>query len=469
MPAQMLHSVFNSHLNDTQHPEYMNTTSLIEQHELPQVSEKFLHHVWKFGWFASSHLTTESGQKIAILHPGTHNHNAGPDFMNARIRIDDTLWWGNVEIHLRASDWRRHNHDNDSNYKNVILHVVLENDEAIFLNTPGDLQVLDLSNCLDWKIWDAHRKWIHQYRWIPCESVIKNAESPHWFMTKDRLLIERLHERVEGIFRTIEQTSGDWSQVALIELCKGFGFKSNSLAMEMLASSVPYKIIARHGSDPLQIEALLFGQAGLLSEEPEDEYERKLHREYELLRKKYSLLPLSKSIWNFGKIRPANSPIVRLSQLAIILSRTHHLVSSMLHLESEALQNLFKVEAHPYWQMHTKFGIQLAKKRTTQLGKNSINQLMVNVVTRLRFAHGKYHNNLTMIDDALALLQTIAPEDNGILREWQQLGVTSAHAGDSQALIQLYSVYCTHEKCIDCPIGISLLKKETHETHTQFA
>lgn len=445
----------------------METIHSITTERLPKVSEKFLHHVWKFGWFSTENLRTDTGQKIEILHPGVHNHNAGPDFMNARVRIDETLWWGNVEIHIRASDWHRHNHQTDSNYKNVILHVVLYNDAAIYLNTPGDLQVLDLSQCLNWDIWKRHRQWIENYRWIPCESVIHQTDSVHRYMAADRLLLERLHERVEGIFETLERTGGDWSQVAFIELCKAFGFKSNSLAMEMLANSIPYTTLARHSSDLLQVEALLFGQAGLLQSETPDDYERQLRTEYEILKTKHNLLPLSPCIWNFGKVRPSNSPLLRLAQLAGVINRASHLASSLLHLEEPELSRLLSVETNPYWQYHKRFGSLRKKEMSTTPGKKSVHQIILNVAVRLRFAHGKYYNNESIITDALNLLHSLPAEQNLIIEEWEKLGIISEHAGDSQALIQLYSVYCAHEKCIDCPIGISLLQNETHETHTQ--
>lgn len=437
--------------------------------QLSKVSEKFLHHVWKFGWFSSTDLRTNTGQKIEILHPGIHNHNAGPDFMNARIRIDETLWWGNVEIHIRASDWHKHQHEGDENYKNVILHVVLHNDTSIYINTPGDLQVLDLSQCLDWNLWEMHQKWLHNYHWIPCESVINQSESAYWIMAKDRLLIERLHERIEGIFESLERNHGDWSQVAFIELCKGFGFKSNSLAMEILAQSIPYKVISRHSSDLLQMEALLFGQSGLLQSEKPDEYEHKLQQEYSLLKAKYNLVPLSAHIWNFGKLRPSNSPLIRLAQLAHVISRAQHLASSLLHLEQPHLIEFISGDAHPYWEMHKQFGVKRKKPLQTAMGQNSIYCILINTVARLRFAHGKYYNNLSMMTDALSLLQNTPSEKNSVHANWQKLGIQSDHAGDSQALLQLYSVYCTQEKCIECPIGIKLLHKETHETHSQLA
>ena len=444
----------------------METTSFIAPTIHPKLSEKFLHHVWKFGWFNSKNLTTVTGQEIEILHAGLHNHNAGPDFMNARIRMDDTIWWGNVEIHIRASDWHRHNHQSDDNYKNVILHVVLFNDTSIYLHNPGDLQVLDLSQCLDWNIWEAHQQWLNNYRWIPCESVIHKAERAYWCMAIDRLLIERLQDRVEYLFKTLERTGGNWSQVAFVELCKAFGFKSNSLPMEMLANSIPYSVMLRHSSDPLQLEAILFGQAGMLQGEMPDEYGTRLRDEYAILKLKHDLTPLSKSIWNFGKVRPSNSPMLRIAQLASVLSRTKHLASSLLNLEEPELATLLAAQTHPYWETHKQFGIRRKKPLQTSMGKMSTEQLIINVAARLRFAHGKHHNNVTVMTDALDLLHSIPSEQNKVIHNWNKLGIKSDDAGDSQALIQLYSVYCSQERCIECPIGISLLNTPTHEAHS---
>ncbi len=444
----------------------METTSFTAPTIQPKLSEKFLHHVWKFGWFNSKSLTTVTGQEIEILHAGLHNHNAGPDFMNARIRMGDTIWWGNVEIHIRASDWYKHNHQSDDNYKNVILHVVLFNDTSIYLHNPGDLQVLDLSQCLDWNIWEAHQEWLNNYRWIPCESAIHKAERAYWCMAIDRLLIERLQDRVEYLFKTLERTGGNWSQVAFVELCKAFGFKSNSLPMEMLANSIPYSIILRHSSDPLQLEALLFGQAGMLQGEMLDDYGMRLRDEYSILKLKHDLTPLSKSIWNFGKVRPSNSPMLRIAQLASVLSRTCQLASSLLNLQEPELGTLFAAQTHPYWETHKQFGIRRKKPLQTSMGKMSTEQLIINVAARLRFAHGKYHNNVTVMTDALDLLHSIPSEQNQVIRNWNKLGIKSDDAGDSQALIQLYSVYCSQERCIECPIGISLLNTPTHETHS---
>jgi Protein of unknown function (DUF2851) len=436
---------------------------------MTKISEAFLHHVWKFRWFNGGPLKTHQGQALEILHPGFHNHHGGPDFMNARIRIDDTLWCGNVEIHVHASDWHRHNHQDDDHYKNIILHVVLYNDADIFLHVPGDLPVLNLSNAMNISIWDAHRKWLSSYEWIPCEKKIHNLDPIIWLNTSDRLQLERAEERVSAILDSLKRHAGDWTQVAFSELCKSFGFKSNSLPMEMLASSIPFSVIARHQSDPLQLDALLFGQAGLLPNEACDDYSSSLINEYRILQPKYSLTTLSSSIWNFGKVRPTNSPLLRIAQLSAALSKSNHLVSSLIHLPPYELTAWLKISPHPYWKRHKNFGMLRKTPLETSLGKASAEQVIINVACRLRFAFGKYHNDQRMMESALAILHALSPEINSITSKWAAKKIRCEHAGDSQAMIQLYSVYCTRERCFECPMGISLLQKETHETNSQLA
>jgi hypothetical protein len=444
------------------------TTSILPlKSEALEMSENFLHQIWKFGWFKSNQLKTSSQQSVRIVHPGLHNHHAGPDFLNARIHIGDTLWWGNVELHIRASDWHRHNHQDDTNYKNVILHVVLHNDAEIFLHTPGDLPVLELTDYLHLELWKTHKQWTRQYSWIPCESVTQSIEPLVLQSTIDRMLIERMQLRVEDILKSLEKNGGNWSQVAFKELCKAFGFKSNSLAMEMLANSIPISVIARHKSDPFQLEALLFGQAGLLQNEKPDEYEMRLRREYDFLRKKHQLETLPTTIWNFGKVRPANSPLLRLAQLSSALAESEHLVSSLLNLDLKSLRTWLRSETNPYWQNHYRFGRTRKTPIQTTIAAASANQIIINVACRLRFAFGHYHHDANMMDAALSMLQVLPAEKNAVTQNWINLGRHCEHASDSQALIQLYSVYCTHEKCIECPIGVALLpKNKPHETNT---
>lgn len=448
-PTRQIH--FNKHLNCETRCSKKHTTMV-------KISEAFLHHAWKFNWLEKKPLSTHNGKSLEIIHPGNHNHHGGPDFLNARLRIDGTLWWGNVEIHIHGSDWNKHNHQEDSNYKNVILHVVLHNDTEIFHHTPGDLPILDLSTCLNISIWDAHQKWLNNYRWIPCESVIQQIEPILWHNASDRMLIERMEQRVTSIVASLDSHGGDWSQIAFIELCKAFGFKSNSLPMEMLANSTPYTAIARHRSDPLQVEAMLFGQAGLLSSNSKDEYENRLMKEYAILQQKYNLTPTEATIWNFGKVRPHNNPILRLAQLAGAINKSEHLVSSLLYLDSAALLAWLRSETHPYWETNKHFGQNRSKHMDTTMGIPSAQQLIINVACRLRFAFGKHHNDMRMIDNALSLMHSLTAEQNSITQKWGSAGIPCEHAGDSQALIQLYSVYCTQERCFECPLGISLLQ-----------
>jgi len=415
-----------------------------------KISEAFLHHVWKLQWFNTTHLKTNRGETLEIIHPGTHNHHAGPDFLNARIRIDDTLWWGNVEIHVHASDWLRHNHQDDDKYKNIILHVVLYNDTEIFLHVPGDLPLFNLSNAMNNSIWETYHAWLNNYHWIPCEKTIHSIEPIIWHNSSDRLQLDRLEERVKRIIDRLKRNSGDWTQVAFMELCMSFGFKSNTLAMEMLSSSIPFPLIARHQSDPLQIDALLFGQAGLLPAHAHDDYTRALVNEYTILKHKHALRSLSPTIWNFGKVRPANSPVLRIAQLSAVLSQSNHLVSSLLHLQHHELLAWLKGTTHPYWKLHKNFGMKRSAALETSLGKASTEQIIINVACKIRFAFGKYHNDYRMMENALRLLHSLSPEHNSITAKWASMNIR-----------------CENARCFKCPMGISLLQKQNHETHSQ--
>ena len=427
------------------------------QHKMTNISEAFLHHIWKFQQFSGVGLTTATGLPIEVIHPGIHNHHGGPDFMNAQLRIDGTLWCGHVEIHVRSSDWHRHGHIGDEHYHNVILHVVIENDRDVYLQQPDDLPVLELKNYIEWNFWEQYRQWLSDCKWIPCEQQCAFVDSLTWSAWKDRLLIERLEQRVEHIIIELERTKGNWAQIIFRELCRAFGFKSNAQAMELLAESIPFHVISRHHSDPLQIEALLFGQAGMLKPVAADHYPQALAREYFILQHKYGLQPLQRSVWNYGKVRPTNTPAIRIAQLAAVLCASDHLASTLFHSNTEQLQTWLRQEINPYWTNHHDFDRTTARSSKNTLGKKSIDTIIINAACKLQFAFGKFHNDERMMDKALQNLERLEPEVNAIVMNWRQLGIEQKHAGDSQALIQLYNVYCTNESCLSCAIGHKVL------------
>ncbi len=433
------------------------------------MTEDYLHYTWQYRLYNKAELTTTNGQQLIVIQPGIHNHHGGPDFSNARLKIGDQFWSGHVEIHLKSSDWHRHGHTDDVHYKNVILHVVYHNDAEIYLHQPGDLPVFELSSYLIGNQWERYRQWLQNKFWIPCQPVISDVDQLTWTSWKDRLLIERLEQKSAAFMVQFKSTGGDWSEVFYRKLSRNFGFKVNADAMERLAETLPQSVLARHKSDPFQIEALLFGQAGLLQEIFTDEYPRDLQKEFRFLCHKYDLHEMNTAEWNFGKLRPPNFPTIRIAQFAALICHSEHLFTTILEENSPRnILQLFKAEPHEYWQNHYRFDAQSSddvklksnSSRTKKPGTDSINNIMINTVAVALFSYGKYHNDQTQIDKALKIFEICTAEDNNILANWAKLGVKCHHAGDSQSLLQLFNVYCSARKCLQCQIGLKLLKNE---------
>lgn len=429
------------------------------------MTEDFLHYVWKFRLFNKAELLTTTGEKLVVLHPGTHNFHGGPDFMNARIRIGDQLWAGHIEIHHKAGEWHQHKHTHDVHYKNVILHVVYKNDCDIFLHQPGDLPVFDISSYMRIDQWSHYEKWLKSKTWIPCEPQISAVDQLTWTSWKDRLIIERLEQKSDQVLAQLAKTGGDWNEAFYRLLARNFGFKVNSDAMELLAQSLPQTILGKHKSDPFQIEAMLFGQAGMLNEIFADEYPFELRKEYVFLQQKYALKMMNAAAWNFGRLRPSNFPTIRIAQFAALICKSEHLFSTLLETESpEDVRELFETEAHYYWNSHFRFdavskGEEIKKeKNARRLGQYSLENILVNTVAVILFAFGRNRNEEKYIDRALRILEICEAEKNAITENWFRLGVESRQGQDSQALIQLYNRYCSGKKCLDCMVGLKLIK-----------
>ncbi|MCC6601544.1 MAG: DUF2851 family protein, partial [Crocinitomicaceae bacterium] len=435
------------------------------------MKEDFLHYIWRFRLFTTAELKTVQGEKIIIHHPGIYNTDGGPDFLNARITIGNTRWVGHIEIHVRAGDWHRHRHTHDPHYKNVILHAVFENDASIYLNQPGDLAVLDLSAYYEPAVLDRYESWMSNRQWIPCASSIGNIDSVVLISWKDRLVTERLESRTLGIIKRLEKNEGSWPETFYQLLARNFGFKTNSDAFEMLAESLPMKILSRHSGDPFQVEALFFGQAGLLNGRFVHDYPGTLQKEYSFLSKKYGLTPLNPAIWNFARMRPANFPPRRLSQLSALLCKPEHLFSTVLETDDmEALVRLLCAAASDFWTKNYRFvyaneteKIQLSLYPATEKilvspkpGTASVENIVINTIVPVLVAYGKLRDEERYIEKALRLLEKCAAEENAIVKKWKRLGIEATTALDSQALLQLYHSYCGAKKCLECRIGLYL-------------
>ena len=422
--------------------------------------EDFLHYIWKFRLFERSDLKTNNGEELEIYSAGMHNSDSGPDFQNARIRIGDTTWAGNVEVHLSSSDWKKHGHTTDNAYENVILHVVYRDDLPLVLPNGRNVPTLELQNRIPDELYNRYHKLIFGSQTvIPCEASIGSVDRLTLYNWLTRVLVERMEKKSAAVISALDLNRGDWEETFYQFLAANFGFKTNALPFELLAKSLPQNILAKHKNNAIQIEALVFGQAGFLAKEFADEYPQKLKTEYEFLQKKYKLAPVENHLWKFMRLRPANFPTIRLAQFAALILRSNHLFSKILEIKDvKALQNLFtEIKVNPYWENHYRFDSESAPA-ARNLGPESVNILLLNTLALFLFSYGKHNQIQHYINRSLALLEILPHETNKIVSDFTNLGVKIKTAFESQALLELKNNYCNYKKCLQCGVGNKILK-----------
>lgn len=426
--------------------------------------ESFLHYIWQFQYFNKENLLSIEGEEVSIQHPGQVNTHAGPDFSQAKIKIGAIDWVGTVEIHTQASMWNQHRHGRDSAYDNVVLHVVWQNDQQVFRSDGTALPTLELKGRVDEKLVHQYRKLVDSGFPIPCTHSFSHVADVVKLSMLDRAVIHRLERKAAEVESLLQHNQGDWEETAYQVIARNFGFKVNSEPFLQLARHLPYKIIRKHLSFPLQVEALLFGQAGMLEKEAiKDSYYLDLKREYKFLAAKYALEPvrLKVSQWRFLRLRPANFPTLRIAQLASLLLAQPHLFSLIKDTrEVVALKELFAVGQGAYWKDHYRFGMK-AKNFVSEVGESSRENILINSVAPLLVAYGRQYDDTTFTDRAMELLQSLPAEKNKILSAWSALGWNVRNAFDTQGLIELYNSFCTPRQCLQCGIGVSILKPQS--------
>jgi hypothetical protein len=424
------------------------------------MQEALLHYIWEFQYFDHADLKTSAGEQITIFHPGFRNTHAGPDFSNARIKIGEIEWIGNVEIHIYSSGWRAHKHHIDGAYENVVLHVVWAEDEKVTRMDGTVVPTLQLQNRVDEGLMLKYNTIVLNPQPIPCGSTIPQVRQITRYSMLDKALSERLQKKSNEVSKILDETHNDWEETCYRILLSNFGFKVNAQPMMELAKALPYKIVMKHVDKITQVEALLFGQAGMLDDTHKDSYFVLLKREYSLLSHKFDLEhnKLNKAIWKFLRLRPANFPTVRIAQVAALLHTHQNIFSKLLSATGLAeLQRVFSVDVSEYWKHHYLFD-KYMQEGVSSLGKSSIENVIVNTVVVLLVAYGKLKDDQSIVDRAVEILQSIKPEENIILKKWSALGVRAANAFDSQALIELHNSYCMKKRCLDCTIGSSLIR-----------
>ena len=426
--------------------------------------ETLLHYVWKHKLCTFDSFKTTEGRILEIIDPGIYNFHAGPDFFNAKIKLDDKIWVGNIEIHTFSSEWYKHKHHLDKAYNSVILHVVEFVDEINICDESSRLipqWIIKIPN----HIKQNYLYLLNKDSFIPCIERIHEVSDIYLTDWKETLLIERLERKAKNILQLLDDNLNDWNEVFYIVLARNFGFGINNDAFERLAKTLPLKYILKHSDSPAQVEALFLGQAGLLEQENiKDDYCLFLQKEYDFLSKKYQLQKLEAHIFKSLRIRPNNFPHIKIVQLAGFIGRKQGLLSQLLETEKLSdFQSLFAASIGEYWKTHYHFE-KASKEKDKRLGLSAINIILINTVVPILFVYGKKKNQKQHIEKAFQLLEAIKPENNYIVNSFVRTGIKVSHAGDSQALIQLKKEYCEQKKCIFCRIGHKLLNK----THSEF-
>ena len=421
------------------------------------MTETFLHYIWKNRLFNFNQLKTVDGQDVVILHPGTYNTNAGPDFFNAQLRIDDTLWAGNVEIHILASDWIKHAHQKDASYDSCILHVVLEND-AITRRMDGSIiPAIELKGKYPNYLWNNFIELISENEWISCSHRLNEINHDVWQDIFEAKSEERLVLKAHHILISLEGLKNDWEECFYQYLCKNFGFQLNGMPFEMLARSLPLKIVRKEQGSPVNLEALFYGQAGMIEKEFQDSYPADLKKRFEFLKSKYSLKPIHLSTWKFLRMRPVNFPTIRLAQMICLLQNTSNLFAIARDLDNvKDFYELLSFPLHKYWNSHYLFDKESVCKDKT-IGQTSIDNLIINTVVPFLYSWGIFTATDSYKVKAREILFQLSPEKNRIIEKWSACGVHAENAGHSQALIQLKQYHCSEKKCLTCNVGMKLI------------
>lgn len=424
------------------------------------MSEEFLYYLWRYKNFDHHLLQGTLGEDIQVIKSGQRNEHSGPDFFNAKIKIDNILWGGNVEIHVRSSDWFKHYHQGDKSYDNVILHVVYEHDREIFRSNGSRIATLVLKGKFNEALFLQYEAFMNSKHAVPCAGMIHEIDPFIFHACLDRMSVERLEQKCNSIYKMLNSNKNNWEKTLLQFLARSFGFKVNNLPFELLIKRTPLKQIKQF-SNLLEVEAMLFGTAGMLNQNFQEEYPQLLSKEFKWMQAKWKIISLDHYLWKYMRLRPNNFPSIRIAQLAALLYQHQNLFSKILDAKGiEELMSFFEIQASPYWENHYRFEKE-SNPSSKHLGKTSIQNLIINALVPVLFAYGKKNNQEEYMDKALHFLEELPKEKNKIIHYWETLDVNIDNANCSQALIQLMSNYCNKKQCLNCGIGNKLLLRQT--------
>lgn len=421
------------------------------------LNEELLYYVWQYKVFDHSNLTTINGDLVKILNYGNRNHSSGPDFSNVKIEIKGIVWAGNMEIHVLSSDWKKHKHDADEAYNNVVLHVVYDNDKN---HLPDNIPVIELKNRIDETLIRKYSELLDALTWIPCEKTIHKVDLSKFSLWSNKFTIERLAYKTHEIITSESYKNGDWQQLLHERIARYFGTKENSDNFQTLASLVPYNLIRKISHNSLSVEAIVFGCSGFLDEDIQEEYYQRLKNEYHFLKTKLNLSSLRKVEWKTFGMYPSGQPVFRLAQLAAYLSKAENIFEPCLNAKSiDDIKKLFNGEFSEYWRSHYQFGKETTAINSYNLSPSMIERITINAIVPVIFSYAQLREDDDLIERCLCILESIEVEENSIIKKWKALGLKVSSAAESQALLQLKHKYCDGKQCLRCNIGLEIMGK----------
>jgi hypothetical protein len=421
------------------------------------MNEALLQLIWQHSLYNPSGLKTTDGEPISVIFPGRRNTDSGPDFLEAKIRIGKTLLVGHIEMHLGTNDWYKHGHQHDDAYKNIILHIVYNhNSDKNVANAP----TLQIGPYIPQNVLSQYQHLIWAKTSVPCAKYLASVKDITKISWLGRMLAERWEQKLGDWKELLDRSAGDWRNLLYWRMAANFGFKTNATPFLLLAQSLPLNILAKHRENLLQVEALLFGQAGMLNAKFNEAYPNQLQKEYEYLQKKYKLTPIPVHLWKYLRMRPANFPSLRIAQFAALIHQSLHLFTKFIETATiKEIKPLLNVTAGGYWDKHYRLGEPQKESSDKHLGISSVHNIVINTIAPIKFLYAQNQQTADQQEIALQLLESIPAEKNKIITLWNTTGWEAENAGQSQALIQLYNNYCSSKRCLECSIGLSIIKQ----------
>lgn len=425
------------------------------------LDEFFLHYIWRYLLLSHTDLRTDSDISLTILSTGLPNKDSGPDFYDARIKLDNTIWVGCIEIHVHSSDWYHHQHHLDPAYDSTILHVVYEIDREVRSSRNQIIPQLELKGRIPGYTLKNYKKLRNNRNRIHCQNMdwkLSALEMKSWHT---RLAVSRIENKSNLINQLLDQHKNDFERVLFILISRYFGSSVNREPMQWLMESIPFEIILKHQDDSFKIEALLFGQSGFPGVKDKDEYLMKLRSEYGFLAHKYELKPMNATVWKWGKLRPPSLPTIRIAQLASFLAQPYWNFDRLIRsFDLNYWNNSLAISASSYWTHHSQFG-RMTRPMEKKVGSELKNNVVINAIVPVMFQYGKFHSNADLIDQSLQILEGLGPEKNNITKLWERNGIFADSALESQSLIELTTNFCDEFKCLKCAIGKNILQTQS--------